>query len=526
MKISKPLSLLVAVVAGLISFGGLTPPQARAEVSYGFFYDTLDPYGEWVQVPDYGYVWHPTGVDENWAPYTDGYWAYTDGGWTWVSYEDYGGVVYHYGRWTRIPGEGWVWVPGDTWAPAWVSWRVSDDYVGWAPLPPEAHWRGGIGFGTWVDARFDIGPGFYSFVGVRDFGAPALGAVILSRDQNVTIINNTTNITNITVNNSNVYTGGPSYEKIAARSARPIPTLKLVRQGDASLVRAQGGKALSHQQGNQLVMIAPKIAESAKGARPTPPKVAKTLAGVKADHGWDVVKDPQEREKLQAKIKGQSSGTEAVKPVNPADLKMVDEKIKSQGSTKAAAAEQTGSPAIAEATPKAGKGKGAKKALSTTDLENAPATEEPGAAAASASPKKGKGKKAHATPAAESNYSGAANETPIPKKSKKAKTPSEYESGSAMEAETPSKHAKKSSDSNLQPFLGGGDTSSSPVEPKVKKSSEYPKESENPKSYEGRPPVTAYPGAIEARSPKSAKGEKGEKDDKKKKEDQGYPPGQ
>src|SRR2546423_9736807 len=29
-------------------------------------------------------------------------------------------------------------VPGDEWAPAWVSWRSSKDYVGWAPLPPEA----------------------------------------------------------------------------------------------------------------------------------------------------------------------------------------------------------------------------------------------------------------------------------------------------------------------------------------------------------------------------------------------------
>ena len=27
------------------------------------------------------------------------------------------------------------------WGPAWVAWRSSDDYIGWAPLPPEARWR-------------------------------------------------------------------------------------------------------------------------------------------------------------------------------------------------------------------------------------------------------------------------------------------------------------------------------------------------------------------------------------------------
>ena len=31
---------------------------------------------------------------------------------------------------------GWFWVPGRRWAPAWVSWRQSDDYLAWAPLPP------------------------------------------------------------------------------------------------------------------------------------------------------------------------------------------------------------------------------------------------------------------------------------------------------------------------------------------------------------------------------------------------------
>ena len=88
-----------------------------------------------------------------------------------------------------------------------------------------------MGVSTWVDAEFDIGPGFFHFCHVRDFGAPVIREVLIPREENVTIIRNTVNITNITVNNNGqTFVGGPSFAAIAARSARPIPTLKLVQQ--------------------------------------------------------------------------------------------------------------------------------------------------------------------------------------------------------------------------------------------------------------------------------------------------------
>ena len=107
--------------------------------SYDTFYRKLEPYGGWRETTDYGYVWQPEQAQRSrdWRPYTDGRWAYTDAGWTWVSDEPFGWATYHYGRWTRLRGVGWVWVPGDEWAPAWVSWRKSDRHLGWAPLPPE-----------------------------------------------------------------------------------------------------------------------------------------------------------------------------------------------------------------------------------------------------------------------------------------------------------------------------------------------------------------------------------------------------
>jgi hypothetical protein len=129
----------LSLIAVVMCFTAITPAaQARDFVSLDFFYDNLDPYGSWREVGDYGYCWQPYGVEETWQPYSDGRWVYTDAGWTWDSDEPFGWAVYHYGRWANVDQVGWVWVPGTEWGPGWVSWRHSSQYVGWAPLPPEA----------------------------------------------------------------------------------------------------------------------------------------------------------------------------------------------------------------------------------------------------------------------------------------------------------------------------------------------------------------------------------------------------
>jgi hypothetical protein len=108
-----------------------------ASINLGTFYDRLAPYGDWVS-RDGLYVFVPV-VDANWRPYTLGHWEYTDQfGWIWISDEPFGWASYHYGRWGFDEEIGWYWVPATEWAPAWVSWRRSDDYVAWAPLPPDS----------------------------------------------------------------------------------------------------------------------------------------------------------------------------------------------------------------------------------------------------------------------------------------------------------------------------------------------------------------------------------------------------
>lgn len=115
------------------------------------FRPTLDSYGSWKQHSTYGLVWvpYPAAAGADFAPYvTSGHWALTvDGDWTWVSDYPWGWVVFHYGRWVWLSGEGWAWIPGRRYAPAWVSWRVSNgdwDYVGWAPMAPTFVWFGGV----------------------------------------------------------------------------------------------------------------------------------------------------------------------------------------------------------------------------------------------------------------------------------------------------------------------------------------------------------------------------------------------
>jgi len=100
-------------------------------------YEDLDEYGGWRPVPEYGTVWFPHTTVVGWAPYRYGHWVYiAPWGYTWVEDEPWGFAPFHYGRWFRHDRLGWCWAPDNLWGPSWVCWRYTDDYCGWAPLPP------------------------------------------------------------------------------------------------------------------------------------------------------------------------------------------------------------------------------------------------------------------------------------------------------------------------------------------------------------------------------------------------------
>jgi len=93
----------------------------------------LDSHGSWYFEAEVGNVWRPY-VSAGWRPYYNGRWCWTSYGWTWVPYESWGWAPSHYGRWGYSAGLGWYWIPGAVWGPAWVSWAVGPEYVGWCPL--------------------------------------------------------------------------------------------------------------------------------------------------------------------------------------------------------------------------------------------------------------------------------------------------------------------------------------------------------------------------------------------------------
>ncbi len=215
--------------------------HSGAEVDVDIFYDSLAPYGEWIETPEYGWSWAPR-VERRWRPYTRGQWVMTDYGWFWDSDERFGWATYHYGRWVNDRYYGWLWIPGTEWAPAWVSWRHGNGYTGWAPLPPRATWQTRIGLtigGLDIDAF--IGARDYAFVRDRAFVDRGVYQRVLPPTQNVTIINVTTNVTNYTVLDDRVVNSGiavATFERAAGRRVVRAHTVDVHRADAAKRTRA------------------------------------------------------------------------------------------------------------------------------------------------------------------------------------------------------------------------------------------------------------------------------------------------
>lgn len=250
----------------------LTPPASEtvpADDSYTYFYDSLAPYGSWIYVADYGYCWQPTVVVANpgWQPYCNyGRWVYTDCGWYWRSDYSWGWAPFHYGRWFHHPRRGWCWVPGHEWGPAWVSWRYNNDYCGWAPLPPGAIFRPGIGFtfhGRNVSASFGFGlsADFYTFVSFGHFTDHRPWEHRVPHNEHTRIYNNTTVVNNIVIGNNNtIINRGVGTERVEHAEHRPIRPIHVAENNDRV---PPGGRHEHFEGGNTLVVNRPPLREHA-----------------------------------------------------------------------------------------------------------------------------------------------------------------------------------------------------------------------------------------------------------------------
>ncbi|HEY4561903.1 MAG TPA: DUF6600 domain-containing protein [Thermoanaerobaculia bacterium] len=244
------LALLLGSFAGAalaqtsVSAGIHVGPSGRASVDLGFFYDDLASYGNWIQRPSYGWVWTPRSVSSGWRPYQDGHWVWTDQGWTWVTDEPYGWATYHYGRWYADPELGWVWVPGDQWGPAWVSWQEGTDYIGWAPLPPSVT----VSYGGVLSVS--LAPAAYVFVPERYFLAPRITTYAVPRERVVSVYRETRNITVYRQVNNYVYNTGVPVDRIQRVAGRPVQRYRI-----ADATSARGTRV----QGNQVTIFRPQV---------------------------------------------------------------------------------------------------------------------------------------------------------------------------------------------------------------------------------------------------------------------------
>jgi probable HAF family extracellular repeat protein len=283
------------------------PPDSE---DYGVFYTGLSSdEGNWVEAGNYGYCFRPR-VSENWRPYRDGHWIWTDQGWYWDSSERFAWATYHYGRWVNIDGTGWCWVPGNRWAPAWVSWRESAEHIGWAPLPPEADVAADQPISSWSDSHYDIGPAAYAFISFAHWREPNYARYVERPERNIQIIRETRNVTNIVTQNNVINNFGPRVQTIERRTNHPIPQVQL------ALNRSTDPKANYGQtrQGNRLNVIAPAANLRPQAARA--PSVQNRIDNPRIEKGWRGVR-PDEATKLKKAIAAQNPPPKSPPPPTP-----------------------------------------------------------------------------------------------------------------------------------------------------------------------------------------------------------------
>jgi hypothetical protein len=241
LKIINKLGILCLLGLLVFSTSGLQKANAQggANISFQTFYDELAPYGQWVVNPEYGSVWIPA-AEAGFQPYaTNGHWLITEYGNTWVSDYVWGWAPFHYGRWFYDQYDGWCWIPGNEWGPAWVAWRSGADYYGWAPLGP----------GAQINVNINIPPVYWVFVPRVYITYTHIYRYCIPRPQVTHIYSNTVYIHNTYRYNNHVYVCGPNRYEIEKATHRSVPVYRMdhmdkpgravARNGSVSMYRPE-----------------------------------------------------------------------------------------------------------------------------------------------------------------------------------------------------------------------------------------------------------------------------------------------
>lgn len=224
--------------------------KADVSVNFGFFQNSLSPYGHWVNTSNYGPCWRPANLASGWQPYVDdGHWAYTEYGWTWVSDDPWAPITYHYGSWYDDPSYGWMWVPGYVWGPSWVTWSYTDDYVGWAPLPPSYQFYANQ---SYAPAPV-INNVYYVYVPAQNFTDTRIRNIMLPRDRNAQIWRRAHRVTTLQVNNYQIINNGPNIPRLA-QFRRSRQSINQISQG-----RIQPRRVSFNREARNIELSSPRI---------------------------------------------------------------------------------------------------------------------------------------------------------------------------------------------------------------------------------------------------------------------------
>jgi len=291
MKIAR-YTLLLALLTGMVSFSLYSAPSLPLKNptvvcrTLDPFYHRLRPYGEWIQLSPYGSVWRPLHIEKSWRPYTVGRWVFTDFGWTWVSNEPWAWACYHYGRWFFDDFYGWLWYPDLLWAPAWVAWRFSPGYIGWAPLPPQVQGCSRVSINSYgINLSSSLSSHTFVFVASRQFLSSNLFIFLLSSSYNRAIIPSSTFFFAMKERSPGFMTNHfPDERMREIRAGRQIPKYRVETRNSYTGPLLQGDRVMVDRYANDLYV---KMRENERNDRESKKKRTYSLSATeKEEHNF------------------------------------------------------------------------------------------------------------------------------------------------------------------------------------------------------------------------------------------------
>ncbi len=221
------------IISAILIFGFTANAETSSKYYHsvgGYFYTNLTPHGTWIEIGNGIVAWRPTIMHRRWAPYTLGRWVWTDYGWYWDSYEAFGHIVFHYGRWFYDDFYGWIWIPDYDWAPAWVEWRYDDDYIGWAPLHPYAVFS--INFGIRITYEYYVPYTHWHFVTYKHFYNPKVYNYYVPEKHKYRIYGRTKYRNDYRYYNGRIRNEGVDFDLVRKRSGQKIEKRDLITSND------------------------------------------------------------------------------------------------------------------------------------------------------------------------------------------------------------------------------------------------------------------------------------------------------